>query len=303
MLIFVDIRQYCDTMFYGNFGEWEAEMGSYFSVDSAFWTDPDIVDNFTPEDKYFYLYLLTSVHANISGCYELSIKQAAYELGYSMDTVEHLIQRFISVHQMIDYDKDTKEVLIHKWGKYHWTTSEKYLSALQKKIDSIKSEKFRTYCSAVLSEFFINGTDTVWIPYIYGTDTSFLYLNNISSSNPIDREKGVKGKERKVEEDPFKALAGDDKELADALNEYCKMRAKKKRVLTDRAKKIFVTALMKLPREDWVKAIDQSILHSWDSVYALKEDGHVGNNRKNQSTRDWENLKPDVGDESEYGFR
>ena len=175
---------------------------SYFSVDAAFWTDPDVIDDFTPEDKYFYLYLLTSPHANISGCYELSIKQAANELGYSKDTVEHLIDIFMNVHKVIDYNKENKEILIHKWGKHHWTSSDKYLVALKKKVALIKTEKFKKYLEIVVSRFEDGcDIDMVWIPYQYGTDTTFLsfpFNNTLSLDN---KEEGVIGGEEEEEEE------------------------------------------------------------------------------------------------------
>lgn len=174
-------------------------MANYFSIDVAFWTDSDVVDNFTPEDKFFYLYLLTSPHANISGCYELSVKQASYETGYSKESVEHLIDRFISVHKMIDYDRETKEVLIIKWGRHHWTSSDKYLKALKKKIDEIKSQKFKSYLVALYENYISSdeSPDRVWIPYQpfgYGIDTSFLSIPSSLSFNDhsiTDREGGM----------------------------------------------------------------------------------------------------------------
>ena len=33
-------------------------MAIFRNVHITFWTDPKIVDDFTPEDKYFYIYLL-----------------------------------------------------------------------------------------------------------------------------------------------------------------------------------------------------------------------------------------------------
>ncbi|MBR1456206.1 MAG: hypothetical protein IJ594_03475, partial [Oscillospiraceae bacterium] len=161
-------------------------MGTYFSVDAAFWTDTDVVDEFTPEDKYFYLYLLTSPHGNVSGCYEVSLRQISLEMGYSVDTIERLLKRFAEVHKVIDYSKETKEVLIHNWGKHHWTTSDKYIYALGKKISSIKNEVFRSYLEAALDKF-IDTHGRVWIPYQYGMDTSFLFFkDNIESIDTIE---------------------------------------------------------------------------------------------------------------------
>ena len=58
-------------------------MAFYRNISINFWTDSKIDDDFTPEDKYFYLYLLTNPHTNICGCYEISMKQMERETGYN----------------------------------------------------------------------------------------------------------------------------------------------------------------------------------------------------------------------------
>ena len=63
------------------------KMAQYRLVQLSFWTDSKVIDDFTPEDRYFYLYLMTSPHTNLSGCYEISLKQMSDETGYSKETV------------------------------------------------------------------------------------------------------------------------------------------------------------------------------------------------------------------------
>lgn len=175
------------------------EMGTFYTVDAEFWTDPDVVDNLTPEDKYFYLYLLTNPHGNCAGCFQISVKQIADELGYSRETVERLIERFVSVHKMIDYDKENKEILIIKWGKRHWTKSDKHISAVKKKIDVIKTDRFRDYLLFVQKEF-SEQDDMVWIGYRYPMDTLIYPISYNTSISPISEEKeeGGMGEEEKV---------------------------------------------------------------------------------------------------------
>lgn len=40
-------------------------------VSTSFWDDSKVVDDFTPEDKYIYLYCMTNPHTNLCGCYEV----------------------------------------------------------------------------------------------------------------------------------------------------------------------------------------------------------------------------------------
>ena len=53
-------------------------MARYRNVSTSFWEDNKIVDDFTPEDKYIYLYCMTNPHTNLCGCYEISLKQIAF---------------------------------------------------------------------------------------------------------------------------------------------------------------------------------------------------------------------------------
>jgi hypothetical protein len=126
-------------------------MAIYRSVQMTFWTDTKIEDDFTPEDKYFYLYLFTNPHTNLAGCYEISLKLMAYETGYSKDTIERLLERFKDVHEVIDYCSETKEVLLLNWYKYNWTKSEKFRKPLKKEIEDIKNNSFREYLTKLFN--------------------------------------------------------------------------------------------------------------------------------------------------------
>ena len=142
-------------------------MAIYRTISLSFWTDSKIIDDFTPEDRYFYLYLFTNPHTNLSGCYEISTRTMVNETGYSKDTIERLLERFKNTHKVLDYCQDTKEVMLINWHKYNWTTSEKFRKALGVEIEKIKNEKFKKY----LRDQF-NGT-----LYRYGIDTKCIDTN------------------------------------------------------------------------------------------------------------------------------
>ena len=170
-------------------------MALYRTICLSFWTDAKIVDDFTPEDKYFYLYLFTNPHTNLAGCYEVSLKQMVNETGYSKETIEKLIERFSRDHNVLRYSKDTKEILLLNWHKYNWTKSEKVISAITKEVNSIKDNNFRDYLLKILYE-----EDTLSIPYPYPMDTSVTNTNtntnthNNTDSNIIKKTKPKKEK-------------------------------------------------------------------------------------------------------------
>lgn len=141
----------------------------YRSIYVNFWSDPKIEDECTPEDRYFYLYILTNPHTNLCGCYELGMHSATKELGYNEDTIRRLLDRMENVLHVIRYSKETKEVLVLNWGKYNWTRSSKVARSIVGFSRHIKNDEFRRY---ILDETLklsreMKDSDTI-VPYVLG---------------------------------------------------------------------------------------------------------------------------------------
>lgn len=134
-------------------------MAIFRKINVSFWDDEKVVDDFTPEDRYFMLYLMTNPHTNQVGCYQITLRQIEFETGYNKETVLKLISRFEKVLKVIKYSESTKELLILNWHKYNWTNSPKILACLSKEYKSIKNREFRYYINRVS------------IQYGYGIDT------------------------------------------------------------------------------------------------------------------------------------
>ena len=75
-------------------------MGIKRIVDMGFWTDGK-VDGFSWKDKYFMLYLLTSPYSKQLGIYEISIKQAAFQMSCSVEEFNELLERFETKYGII----------------------------------------------------------------------------------------------------------------------------------------------------------------------------------------------------------
>ncbi len=138
----------------------------------SFWTDSKVADNFTPEDKFFFLYLLTNPLTNTCGCYEISIRQMTIDTGYSKETVEKLLLRLQNVHKVISYSKENKEVLLVNWRKYNWTVSEKLRISILNSIKPIKTKAFKDYLLRCYENLDYEETfDTLSIGYDEPIDT------------------------------------------------------------------------------------------------------------------------------------
>lgn len=87
-------------------------------IDTRFWTDDKVVDLFSPEDKLFMLYILTNPHTTQLGIYKINKKIMAFELGYSLETIGILLDRFENKYGIILYSKETNEIAIKNYLKY-----------------------------------------------------------------------------------------------------------------------------------------------------------------------------------------
>ncbi|UNY50252.1 DnaD domain protein [Stenotrophomonas phage vB_SmeS_BUCT704] len=87
-------------------------------VSTVFWEDEKVVDMFSPEDKYFMLYLLTNPRTTSIGIYALPVKIAAFDLGYSIESVKVLLERFENKYKMIVYSKEQQEVAVLNTLRY-----------------------------------------------------------------------------------------------------------------------------------------------------------------------------------------
>lgn len=148
-------------------------MALYRTIRLTFWTDTKVAEDFTPEDKYFYIYLMTNPQTNLAGCYELSMKIASDQTGYSRETISRLLDRMEHTHGVIKYSSETREVLIMNWSKYNWTKSADFQKPLVKQIESVKNADFKTFLEQEL-----DGIGTVLGRSYDRPETSVTVTNN-----------------------------------------------------------------------------------------------------------------------------
>lgn len=115
-------------------------MAKYRQVYIEFWQDSFVLD-LTPEEKYFYLYLMTNSKTTQCGIYELPLRIIEMETGYNRETVWKLLERF-QEYGKIYYDKSTKEVMIVNWIKYNWINSPKVITFIKKELGKVKTASY-----------------------------------------------------------------------------------------------------------------------------------------------------------------
>lgn len=124
-------------------------MAIFRKIHITFWSDP-FISELKQDEKLFYIYLLTNPNTSQCGIYEITQKQIAFDLGYSIDRVSVLLKYFISKGK-IRYNNTTFELAIKNWGKYNDSTSPKVKTHVNKELAKVK--------------------DRVLIEYLYSMDT------------------------------------------------------------------------------------------------------------------------------------
>ena len=172
-------------------------MAIYRHIHINYWQDGFVLD-LTPEEKYFYIYLMTNSKTSQCGIYELHRRIIETETGYNRETVEKLLNRF-SEYEKIIYCEETQEIFLKNWIKHNKVVSPKVRKCIEKELSNVKSKE--------LINLFIKECDR----YGYSIDTS-----NINSDMGIDRvcipmpevennfEYGYGEKEKQKEKEKYK---------------------------------------------------------------------------------------------------
>ena len=120
-------------------------------VDVGFWNDDKVVDYFSPQDKLFALYLFTNPHTTQLGIYSITKKHISFEIGYSIDEVDKLIDKFENEYNMIRYSNETKEIAIKNFLKYSIFSGGKPVEdLLLKEIKQVKDPSLLEYVASSL---------------------------------------------------------------------------------------------------------------------------------------------------------
>lgn len=233
-------------------------MAIYRAVQMSFWSDTKILEDFTADEKYFYLYCLTNPHTNLCGCYELGISQISFETALDKAKVKKLIDA-LKVKGVLDYSADTYELLIVNWHKYNWTASAKFRQPLENEINAVKDNKFKEY----LQDMF-NGTESV-----YRIDT-------VSDNDDTVSEKKKKPKE------PEKWAYGEEKNVMLTDAEYNKLIEKYGQELTAQAITKLDNYLLEPRNKNKYKSHYAAMLN-W--VFKAVEEDNIRQGRK-QNTQD-----------------
>lgn len=186
-------------------------MAKYRQVHVSFWQDSFVLD-LPPEEKFFYLYLMTNSKTTQCGIYELPLKVVEMETGLSSDRIFQLLYKFVEYKKIL-FNEETREVMLLNWLKHNKLTSSKVMTCAVKELEEVKHKPF-VYEFLKQCDVYKYPIDTLSIPYI---NTFKL------GQHPYGEEKEEeKEKEKEEEKEREKPLASLSNPHMDHIHDLCK---------------------------------------------------------------------------------
>ena len=165
-------------------------MAIFRHIQTAFWKDPKIIEDMTPEDRLFFLYILTNPSTTQIGVYNITKKQMAFELGYSIEVINSLMHRFENQHNVIRYNEETREICIINWGKYNLNKGGKpIIDCVKKEVSQVKDKSLLKIIADKIEK---NEIKDIFIQAYDNNDTS-----TISTQKEKEKEKQKENKKEK----------------------------------------------------------------------------------------------------------
>ncbi|AGY75886.2 DnaD domain-containing protein [Clostridium autoethanogenum] len=115
-------------------------MAKYRQLHTDFWNDGFVLD-LTPEEKFFYIYLMTNSNTTQCGIYELPKRIIETQTGYNRETVDKLLLRF-QEYKKIFYLDETKEIMILNWIKYNKPNNLNAVKCVNRELKNVKNKEF-----------------------------------------------------------------------------------------------------------------------------------------------------------------
>lgn len=284
-------------------------MGVKRVVDVDFWNDEKVMDMFTPEDKLFFLYLLTNPHTTQLGIYAINPKHISFELGYTVDSVNVLLDRFENKYDIIKYSHETKEIAVKNFLRHSIIKGGAPVrDCLVRELRAVKnkdligfvfahikySENINETVKGVISDYEESNGE---VDYCYdkrkSTKKKINEYDNVNENendvscndtlNDSSNESLPKKKSKKSSYDDILSAISDDS-LKELYLEYIKMRKMIKAPMTDRALKMLIKKVEELEPLDidrQKRLLENAIMNNWKSVYPLKDERQQSNQRPN----------------------
>lgn len=243
-------------------------MGVKRIVDTDFWADIDVIDNFSIDDKFFALYLYTNKHTRQAGIYKLPKKFISFETGFTKEVIEVLLDRFENQYKRIKYNHETQEIALLRYTSFSIVKGGKPVEdCIIRDLRTVKDKNLIRATYKAMEESW-NASTRVVDGKIKEIFSSFINDNDNENDNDNDNENEII-----VGVSPNDSFSPKNKyykniDLDDAVKEFIKHRKTLRKPMTPAAVKGFINKLDREFKtdEEKIEAINYAILRGWLSV-------------------------------------
>ena len=273
-------------------------MAKFRKVYTAFWDDT-YIERLSPEDRYFYLFLLTNPLCTECGIYSISLKKICFYTGYHEDAVNVIIKRFQDAGK-IKVNNETNEIAIYKKLKYLDRLGKPVIDCLISEVKKVKDINLLHFIKEV--------SENQSIIDIFNNELT--YRTRIVELNVTISRQEEEEEEEKEEEEEENSASWDEKFLTMIVPEMAKIWLKYK-------PKYFVNkefdypALLQLAykiatdkgwkKADVVDKKEKDTLQSWDKIvqFCVKNTFFTKLTLDTLSTdKMWQKLKNDMTEQN-----
>lgn len=234
-------------------------MAIFRKIHVSFWSDA-FISELNDKSKLFYLYLITNERTTQLGVYEITKKQMAYDLGYSIDTVSKLLLEMQKANR-IRFNEQTSEIALRNWNRYNHNPSIKVKSLVDKESSRIKDKSL--------------------IEYAYCIDTVSIH-NTQEEEEQTEEQDPEKTEDSPPAEIPFleqidlNPFSENFRSVWNSWIDYKKNELKKsfKLLRTQQAAFRHLVELAKSNEITAQKIIEQSIANQWTGLFELKNNNN-----------------------------
>jgi len=126
-------------------------MAIFRKIKISFWQDQYIL-KLSPEEKYFYIYILTNSQTKQCGIYEIPIEVMRMETGLDEKKIYDYINKFQDDGKT-KFNKENSEIMIRNWVKHNYSKSNKIIQCIKDELKSVKTKEFIKDYHALCKEY------------------------------------------------------------------------------------------------------------------------------------------------------
>ena len=270
-------------------------MAVYRPIQISYWQDSYVL-KLTPEQKFFYIYLMTNSKTFQCGIYELPLGIISIETGYNEESIKKLIHKFI-LDKKIKYDFENEIIYLINWIRYNQINNVNIFKCVINELKSCKNKKFVQEFMQNLNSLNTNNDYNLQIQatmkglFKKSKGLPSIKTETESESKTEEETETEEGFRDKYKHIPFIDLFLDNlqtPEFVETWTEWINYRKSIKHSIVESTAKMQLKKLAE-HQKDAIEIINKSISNGWQGLfYDLSKNGKQTASKMGQSLQNFD---------------